>query len=367
MAEEKTALRQAQGRRHRGVIVEQAKKTALVIAPGRGTYAKGELGYLARHHATRADIIARFDAVRTAKGQPTLTELDGADRFSNSLHLRGDVAAPLIFAASYLDCLAINRDRFDIVAVTGNSMGWYSALACAGAVSGDDGFAIADAMGVNSQSHGPGGQLVVTIVDDDWREVPGLRSAIMLLCDDISVRMGHRAALSIDLGGMLVLAGNEAGMKALAAELPPTPGRAPLPLAGHGPFHTPLMGDSAARARAGLPATMFGNAAVPLVDGRGQVWRRIGHAAYKMWDYTFGHQILAAYDFTRAVQVAVREFAPDRIILLGPGETLGGAIAQALIAIGWRGLSCKQDFIEQQAKDPWLINMGREGQRELVI
>lgn len=342
------------------------KQTALVIAPGRGTYAKGELGYLARHHGARRDIIARFDAVRAARGQPTLTELDGADRFSNSLHLRGDVAAPLIYAASYLDFLAIDRSRFDVVAVTGNSMGWYTALACAGAVSGDDGFAIADAMGVNSQAHGPGGQIVVTVVDEDWRAVPGLRGQVLDLCARISARAGHVAALSIDLGGMLVLAGNDAGMKALAAELPVTPGRAPLPLAGHGPFHTPLMHDSSARARAQLGAAMFTNPAVPLVDGRGHVWRRFGHAAPMMWDYTFGHQILAAYDFTLAVQVAVKEFAPDRIILLGPGETLGGAIAQALIGIGWRGLSSKADFIARQTSDPLLINMGRDGQREYV-
>ena len=61
-------------------------------------------------------------------------------------------------------------------------------------------------------------------------------------------------------------------------------------------------------------------------------------------DYTFATQILETYDFTRAVQVAVREYAPDRIILLGPGDTLGGAIAQALIAIEWRGLRSKRGF-----------------------
>jgi [acyl-carrier-protein] S-malonyltransferase len=343
------------------------KQTALVIAPGRGTYGKGELGYLARHHGARADIIARFDAVRAARAQPTLTELDGADRFSNSLHLRGDVAAPLIYAASFLDFLAIDRARFDVVAVTGNSMGWYSALACGGAVSGDAGFAIADAMGVNSQAHGPGGQIVVTVVDEDWRAVPGLRDEVLALCARISARDGHFAALSIDLGGMLVLAGNEAGMKALLAELPPMPGRAPLPLAGHGPFHTPLMHASAARAQAQLGADIVGAPALPLVDGRGHVWRRFASAPAMLWDYTFGHQILAAYDFTRAVQVAALEFAPDSIILLGPGDTLGGAIAQALIAIGWRGLSSKADFVARQARDPLLLSMGRDDQRERVV
>jgi [acyl-carrier-protein] S-malonyltransferase len=343
------------------------KQTALVIAPGRGTYAKGELGYLTRHHGEQAGIIARFDAVRAERGEPTLTALDGAERFSNSLHLRGDVAAPLIYAASYLDFLSIDRTRFTPVAVTGNSMGWYSALACSGAVSGDAGFAIANAMGVNSQAHGPGGQIVVTVVDEAWQPVPGLRDEILALCARISARGGHYAALSIDLGGMLVLAGDAAGMAALAAELPPTPGRAPLPLAGHGPFHTPLMQGSADKAQAQLGAEMFANPALPLVDGRGHIWRRHGAAAGAMWDYTFGHQILAPYDFTRAVQVAVKEFAPERIILLGPGDTLGGAIAQALIAIEWRGMRSKGDFIARQAADPLLISMGRADQREMAV
>jgi [acyl-carrier-protein] S-malonyltransferase len=343
------------------------KQTALVIAPGRGTYGKGELGYLARHHRARSDIIARFDAVRAGNGQPTLSELDGADRFSNSVHLRGDVAAPLIYAASTLDFLAIDRARFDVVAVTGNSMGWYSALACGGAVSGDNGFAIADAMGMNSQAHGPGGQIVVTVVDADWCAVPGLRDAVLDLCARISEREGHFAALSIDLGGMLVLAGNDLGMKALIAEMPPMPGRAPLPLAGHGPFHTPLMHDSSARAKAQLAAAMFAAPAVPLIDGRGHIWRRFASAPDALWDYSFGHQILATYNFTRAVQVAALEFAPERVILLGPGDTMGGAIAQALIAVSWRGLSSKADFIARQASDPLLISMGRADQRELIV
>ena len=85
-----------------------------------------------------------------------------------------------------------------------------------------------------------------------------------------------------------------------------------------------------------------------------------------MRDYTFVTQILETYDFTRAIQVAVKEHAPDRIILLGPGDTLGGAIAQALIAIEWRGLRSKADFQEMQAEAPFLLAMGREDQRLLV-
>ena len=85
-------------------------------------------------------------------------------------------------------------------------------------------------------------------------------------------------------------------------------------------------------------------------------------------DYTFVTQILETYDFTRAIQVAVKEYAPDRIILLGPGDTLGGAIAQALIAIRWQGMRSKQDFQAVQGSDgPLLLSMGRGDQRSQVV
>jgi len=343
------------------------KKTALVVAPGRGTYGKGELGSIARLHGARfADPIADFDAQRRGRGQPTVSELDGAERFSVATHMRGDVAAPLIYTATLLDWLSIDREAFDVVAVAGNSMGWYSALAMGGAVSVADGFRIANAMGLNSQTHGPGGQVLFQIVDADWRPVSGLRDALLALVADIGARPGHALALSIDLAGMLVLAGNEAGLAALLAEAPPTPGREPLRLAGHGPFHTPLMTGSSDKAKAELPPSLFGRPAIPLVDGRGHIWRRFASDPAELWDYTFGHQILAPYDFALSVQVAVREFAPDVVILPGPGDTLGGAIAQALIGIGWQGLDGKGDFAARQRADPILLSMGRADQRARV-
>lgn len=343
------------------------KQTALVLCPGRGTYGKNELGSIARLHGARfGALIADFDAQRREAGQPTLSELDGADRFSIATHMRGDVAAPLIYAGSILDYLSIDQNRYDIVGVGGNSMGWYSALACAGVVSPQDGFAIANAMGFNSQAHGPGGQILLSLVDDDWLIDAGLRRSLLDLVAAIDARTGHGLALSIDLGGMLVLAGDEAGLAALLAEAPPMPGREPMRLGGHGPFHTPLMHGSSQRAKAQLPQALFAPPRQVMVDGRGHVWRRFASDVADLWDYSFGHQILAPYDFALSVAVAVRELAPDRIILVGPGDTLGGAIAQTLIGMNWQGLARKSDFLARQASDPILLSMGRADQRALV-
>jgi acyl transferase domain-containing protein len=342
------------------------KEAALVVCPGRGTYGKAELGYLKRFHADEGELIAGFDRLRAERGQPTISELDGAHRFSPALHTRGDIASPLIFAASYADFLALDRSRFDVAAVTGNSMGWYTALAVAGAVGAEQGFRIIDAMGENSQAGEAGGQVLLTLVDEDWRELAGLREQVRALATSIGARDGCRLFVSIELGGMVVFAGNEPGLAALVAEAPPNPARDPLRLVNHGPFHTPLMTGSSERAMAQLPSAWFDSPEAPMIDGRGHIWRPFASAPAALHDYTFVHQILETYDFTRAVQVAVREYSPDRIILLGPGDTLGGAIAQALISIQWRGLRSKSDFQEMQAADPFLISMGREDQRALV-
>jgi malonyl CoA-acyl carrier protein transacylase len=341
------------------------RQAALVICPGRGTYGKAELGYLKRLHADKAELIAMVDRLRSKRGQPTISELDGAERFSPALHTRGDIASPLIFTASYADFLAIDRSRYDVAAVTGNSMGWYTTLACAGAVGLEHGFSIVDAMGENSQAGEPGGQVLLTLVDENWREVPGLREKMLARIASINSRPGHALYRSIDLGGMLVVAGSEQGLKALLEEVPPTPAREPLRLVNHGPFHTALMQGSSDRALE-LPTEWLRAPAIPMIDGRGHIWRPFASSPEALRHYTFATQILETYDFTRAVQVAVREYAPDRIILLGPGDTLGGAIAQALIAIEWRGLRSRRDFQEMQISSPFLLSMGREDQRGAV-
>ena len=352
--------------RRRGAGVAD-RLTALAVCPGRGTYGKAELGYLGRHHADKADLIAGFDRQRAERGEPTVSELDGAEKFSVATHTRGDIASPLIFACAYSDYLSIDPARFSVAAVTGNSMGWYIALPCAGAVSPEHGFAIVDAMGQHSQAGEAGGQVLLSLVGEDWREVPGLREALLATAEAIDGRPDCALSVSIELGGMIVFAGNEAGLAALLAEAPPTPGREPMRLVNHGPFHSALMQGSAARATARLPPDWFRGPKVPMVDGRGHIWRPFATDPHALWHYTFATQILETYDFTRAIQVAVREHAPDRIILLGPGDSLGGAIAQALIGIEWKGLRSKADFQEMQASEPFLLSMGRDDQRELVV
>ncbi len=340
-------------------------RTAVLICPGRGSYNRAELGYLARHHADKAALLASFDAIRTQAGQEAVTALDAAPRFDGRRYTRGDVASALIFACSLADAQSL-ADDIEVVAVTGNSMGWYSALAAAGALSPQDGFALANTMGTLMQEHLTGGQLVHPFMDEDWRDDPARRAELLALVDEIAAREGCELALSIELGGMLVLAGNEAGLAAFEAAVPPVAGRFPMRLPNHAAFHTALMAPVAEEGRARLPERLFGQPEMPLIDGRGAIWWPHATDTRALWNYTLGHQVTEPYDFTRAVQVAAREFAPDLFILTGPGDSLGGAVAQALIRARWRGLAERTDFRRMQEKALILASMGREDQRAQV-
>ena len=114
------------------------KKTALVVCPGRGTYNKAELGYIGQN-CNDSVLLKQFDAVRAAAGLASVSELDGQKVFSRATHLKAENAAALIFAAGVMDYRSINTEQFDVVAVTGNSMGWYTALGCAGVLAADTG------------------------------------------------------------------------------------------------------------------------------------------------------------------------------------------------------------------------------------
>jgi acyl transferase domain-containing protein len=340
-------------------------RTAVLICPGRGTYNKPELGYLHRHHGDRLDLFSGFDAQRAAAGQEAVTTLDGAERFSVAKYSRGDIASPLIYAASLADTQSLASD-IEVVAVTGNSMGWYIALAAAGALSADDGFKVVNTMGTLMQEQLIGGQLVYPFAGADWQNDPARKAELLEIVAEINTRAGHDLALSIDLGGMLVLAGNEAGLSAFEAAVPVVDERFPMRLANHAAFHTSLQAPVAAQGRKRLGTQMFTQPKVPLIDGRGHIWWPGATDTQALWSYTLGHQVVEPYDFTRAVQNAALEFAPDLFIVTGPGTTLGGAVAQSLVHAGWQGMTGKDAFKARQAETPLLISMGDDAQRTLV-
>ncbi len=341
------------------------KKSAIVVFPGRGTYGKDELGYLARYHTDKSEFVGGVDAWRASQKRQTVSDLDGAKSYSAAKHASSVNASAIIYSCALADFADINRDEFDIVAVCGNSLGWYLTLAAAGALNPANAIRLVDTMGALMEDQGSGGQLIYPFVDENWRSSRAHTKAISNALH--AGRTAGAAYLSIRLGGMAVLAGDEKGMAAMEKSLPNAEDRYPFRLARHSAFHTPLLQHVSDAAFQALGDDLFGAPQRPMIDGRGAIWTPASSDINALYNYTLGQQIVETYDFSKSIEIAIKEFAPDCLILAGPGATLGAPIAQELIRHRWLGLTSKSDFSARQKEDPFLLAMGREDQRKLVV
>jgi len=327
---------------------ETMRRVAL-LAPGRGSYTEKSLRSLPDSDA----LVSASEALRREYGLEPLLALDQASRFEPARHLRPANAAALIYLCTMLDARAV-LSVARVVCIGGNSLGWYTALAVAGALSFEDGFRLVQEMALLQETGEPGGQVIHPLVDETWRASPTAEEHVTSLL----ARANGEVFPSIRLGGYVVLAGTPAGVTRLLKELPPVklgPTSYPFRLAQHGPYHTPLASSVAARARAQLARLDFRTPSIALVDGRGVRFTPTATDVGALRDYTLGAQIDTPYDFTASVRVATLEYAPERLVLPGPGNTLGGVCAQVLIALAWRGLASRADFERVQASETPVI------------
>ena len=320
------------------------KKRIVVICPGRGSYTSETLGYLKKYRQRFSEFLTDIDQRRRAIEEPTLTELDERERFSPALHTRGEHASSLIYACSYCDFMSIDRDKYEIVAICGNSMGWYLTLAFGGALNWAGAFEVIQTMGSMMKHEIVGGQMIYPIVDDNWRLDPQREQLVLRKIEE--ARAFGQAYISIWLGGFLVIGGDKGGLEYLSKSLPKN-GDYPFQLINHAAFHTPLLYETSQRAFELISSAHFQAPTVPLVDGRGFIWQPYSTNVEDLYEYTLGHQVYAPYDFTTSITVALKEFMPDQLLLLGPGASLGGAIGQTLVKNQWRQFRSKNDFKEQ--------------------
>mgnify|MGYP001172364309 CR=1 FL=1 len=329
-------------------------KRIALFCPGRGSYTEKQLRSLPENEPW----VARADELRAEYGLPALSELDRAQKFSAALHLRPANVSLLIWLVTMLDSRAALAEN-ECVAIGGNSMGWYTALAVSGALSFDDGFRLVQEMALLQEQHVGGGQILYPTIDDEWRVDPRRVELVRAALES----SGGQALRSIELGGFAVLAGSEAGVAHLLSVLPQAKLGAntyPFRLMQHGAYHTPFVRPVSDRARESLARLDFRAPKIALVDGRGVRFTPWSADVPALVEYTLGAQVVEPYDFTLSVRVALREYAPELIVLPGPGNTLGGICGQILCAEGWRGLRAKPDFEAlQRGETPLVRSMRR--------
>ncbi len=340
-----------------------ARRVAL-ICPGRGAYSAASLGSLPADHP----LVGRAEELRARYELEPLLVLDGAERFDPSRHLRPANASPLILLASLLDAEQVLADH-RVVAVAGNSLGWYTALAIGGALLFDDAFRLVQEIALLQElpaaEGGSGGQVIYPLIDAAWQPDPDLEAAVGAALHDGDGGDGAAGEVypSIDLGGYAVLAGDDAGVERLLRLLPPVrvgERLFPLRLALHGPYHTPLVEHVAVAARTALADLEWRSPTITLVDGRGARWTPWSTDPAALRDYTLGEQLTAPFDFASSVNVVLREHAPELLVLPGPGNSLGGVCGQLVVAEGYRGIRSRSDFEAAQASDrPVILSMRR--------
>ena len=223
-----------------------------------------------------------------------------------------------------------------------------------------------DTMGGYQAGNLVGGQVVVPLTGDDWRPDPTRLRIVQRVVDEVP-----DLYWSIRLGGQAVLGGSVPALEAALERLPSEKRGAytyPLALPLHSAFHTPLLQSTSGTALIELADLPWQRPTLPLIDGEGRTWRPLSTDTAAMARWTLGPQVTDTYDFTAMMVAALGEYGPDIVILPGPGEGLGGAVAQVMIQMGWRGMRNRDDFMAmQKGPNAPLVSMCRADQAARVV
>jgi [acyl-carrier-protein] S-malonyltransferase len=337
---------------------------AAVAFPARGSYGPASLGSLPEAHPW----VRRADQLRREVHLAPLSGLDRALAFDPAVHLRSANASPLTFLCGLLDAERIAGDH-EVVVVVASSTGWYTALAASGALEFDDAFRLVQTMALLAEepldADDPGGQLIYPLTDEEWRIDPVRATTLDSALAEHAGENGHHPTVhrALELGAFTVLSGTDAGLERVTSALPPVQigsRRFPLRPAMQEAWHTPLRKRVAADASRTLGGLRWAAPNVTLVDGRGSRFTPYSTDPAELARHTVEEQPVMTYDFARGLRVALREYAPDVILLPGPGASLAEVSAQIIVAEGYRGIRTRAELETLQAGPaPILLSMRR--------
>ncbi len=330
---------------------------AVVIFPGRGAYGPPSLGSLPDGHAW----VKRADELRAAAGREALSELDAATRFDPAVHLRPTNAWPLILLCGLLDAERIADDH-EVVAVAAVSTGWFTALVASGSLGFDDAFRLVQELAVAAEEPLDGGaapaEIIYQLTDEAWRpDEARIERFVETLASSTE------AFLAVDLGAFSIVAGTATGVDGVAASLDPVdagPRSYPIRLAGPDGWHTPLRAAAIDKAIERIGTLTWEQPSVTLIDGRGYRFTPWSTDPADLARVTLHDLGRTTYDVAAGIGVALREYAPDVLLLAGPGASIGAAAAQLVVMEGYRGLRTRADLeATQGGAAPLILSLRR--------
>ena len=235
------------------------------------------------------------------------------------------VTQPAVFLHSVIKAICLGEE-FDAQMVAGHSLGEFSALVAAGALSFEDGLKLVSKRAMAMQKAceaAPSTMAAIIALPDETIEE---------ICGKVSVEGNIVVPANYNCPGQLVISGNIDAVNKACEELKAAGAKRALVLPVGGAFHSPLMQPAKDELQAAIEATEFQNPRIPVyqnVDAK-------AHTDANEIKQNLIAQLTAPVKWTYEVKQMLADGATD-FTECGPGKALQGMIAK--IAKGVEGVT----------------------------
>ncbi len=280
------------------------------VFPGQGSQFVGMGKELYENNETAKEL---FDKANEVLGY-RITDImfDGTDEQLKETK----VTQPAVFLHSVISALCMG-DAFQPSMVAGHSLGEFSALVAAGALSFEDGLKLvyARAMAMQKACEANPGTMaaIIGLPDEKVEEI----------CQEVGKDGKVVIPANYNCPGQLVISGNEEAVIEACDKLKAAGAKRALPLKVGGAFHSPLMQSAKAELQKAIEATAFNTPKCPVyqnVDGKPYT------DAAKIKENLIA-QLTSSVRWTTTVQNMIADGATD-FTECGPGKALQGMIGR---------------------------------------
>jgi [acyl-carrier-protein] S-malonyltransferase len=223
---------------------------------------------------------------------------------------RTEVQQPALVATSLACLRAVETLELEPEYVIGHSVGEYSALAAAGAISDHEAAGLVrargEAMAKAAEAH-PGGMAAILGLDD-------------AVVEEICAEIGNVWPANYNCPGQVVVSGETAAVDRAIEQASARGARRSVKLRVSGAFHSPLVARAADHLRPAVAAVAWREPAPPFmstVSARLESAQRLAALLVE--------QLTAPVRFTHAVRALARE-GVDTFVEIGPGQVLSGLL-----------------------------------------
>lgn len=226
------------------------------------------------------------------------------------------VTQPAVFLHSVISALCLG-DEFKPEMTAGHSLGEFSALVAAGALSFEDGLKLVAARANAMQKaceKNPGTMAAIIGLPDE---------KVVEICDSVSKDGEVVVAANFNCPGQLVISGSKYGIDKACELLKEVGAKRALPLKVGGAFHSPLMQSAKDELQAAIEATNINTPKCPVyqnVDGK-------AHTDAAEIKANLIAQLTSSVRWTTSVQNMIAAGATE-FVECGPGKALQGMIGR---------------------------------------